>query len=65
MKTLFAVACLLLAATSLAVAQDMVRVAPELCKVILENESVRVIDVQVKPGDKVPMHSHPDNITYA
>lgn len=64
MKSLFALAILLLAVSLRAAAQDMVRVAPELCKVILENESVRVIDVRVKPGDVVPMHSHGNAVTY-
>ena len=46
------------------VGQDMAKVAPKNCRVLVDNERVRVIQVIMKPGDKVPMHSHPANITY-
>src|SRR5690242_9865287 len=46
-------------------AQDMVKVAPKNCKVLLDNDRVRVIRVVTKPGEKIEMHSHPANITYA
>jgi quercetin dioxygenase-like cupin family protein len=55
-------ACLLLAGA--ANAQDPVKVAPEMNKVLLNNDRVRVLDVVVKPGEKMPMHSHPDNVLY-
>ena len=45
-------------------AQDVVVVAPESHKVILENDQVRVLQVHVKPGEKVAMHSHPANVAY-
>jgi quercetin dioxygenase-like cupin family protein len=45
-------------------AQDPVKVAPSNYKVILENDDVRVIEVNYKPGDKTPTHSHPDNVAY-
>ena len=32
--------------------------APEHHQVILENESVRVLDVRIAPGDTVPAHQH-------
>lgn len=35
-----------------------------MCKVVLDNEHVRVIDYWVKPGGKLPMHSHPAAVTY-
>ena len=47
-----------------AVAQDAAKVAGDVCKVILENDQVRVLDFWVKPGQKVAMHSHPAAITY-
>jgi quercetin dioxygenase-like cupin family protein len=50
--------------SSKAVAQDPVKVAPEKCKVLLENDRVRVLDFWLKPGDKIPMHSHPAGVTY-
>lgn len=46
-------------------AQDMVKVAPKNCKVLLDNDHVRVIRVMAKPGEKLEMHSHPANIVYA
>ncbi len=46
-------------------AQDMVKVAPKNCKVLLENDRVRVVRVVAKPGEKLEMHSHPANIVYA
>jgi quercetin dioxygenase-like cupin family protein len=45
-------------------AEDIVKVAPDHCKVLLDNENVRVIEYTAKPGDKVGMHSHPDHIIY-
>ncbi len=31
-------------------------------KPILENEKVRVLKIQLKPGEKTPKHSHPDYV---
>ncbi len=45
-------------------AQDMVAVSPDLCKVRLDNEWVRVVEVRGKAGDKMPLHSHPAYLTY-
>jgi quercetin dioxygenase-like cupin family protein len=44
--------------------QDMVAVSPDLCKVRLDNEWVRVTEVRGKAGDKMPLHSHPAYLTY-
>ena len=55
---------LLFVAVGTAWAQDVVRVSPETHRVLLENAQVRVLDVQVKPGEKVAMHSHPAGILY-
>lgn len=46
-------------------AQDPVKVAPNNYKVAFENETVRVIEVTAKAGDKVASHSHPDHAVYA
>ena len=46
-------------------AQDMVKVAPKNCKVVLDNDRVRVIRVVLKPGEKLETHSHPANIVYS
>lgn len=47
------------------VEQDPVKVAPEIYKVLLENDRVRVLEVRLRPGKKSPMHSHPAYIIYA
>ena len=47
---------------SLTLAQDMAKVAPGMVKVVLDNDKVKVFDVQVKAGEKLPMHSHPSNL---
>lgn len=49
---------------SIAIADDAVTVAPGNYKVLVENERVRVLDVNVKPGETVPFHSHPDYAVY-
>ena len=37
---------------------DAVTVAPHLYTVVLENERVRVLEVNNKPGEFEPMHKH-------
>jgi len=56
---------LLVLAVPTARAQDIVKVAPEKCKVLLENDRVRVLQVVNPPGGKVGMHSHPPYVVYA
>ncbi len=46
-------------------AQDVMKVAPESHKVLLENDRVRVLEYRIKPGKKDATHSHPDYIVYA
>ena len=50
--------------TSISFAADPVKVGPNIYKVIFENEKIRVSEVTFKPGDKIPMHSHPDHFLY-
>ena len=45
-------------------AQDVVQVGGDSHKAILENPQVRVLAVKIKPGEKVPMHSHPASVSY-
>jgi len=52
-------------ASKRAYAQDPVKVAPKNVKVVFENDRVRVIEVRIKPGEKIPVHSHPANVTIA
>ena len=56
---------LLVLAMPILTAQDMVKVAPKNCKVLLDNDRVRVVRVVTKPGEKLGMHSHPANIVYS
>ncbi len=42
-------------------AQDVMKVGADTHSVLLENDNVRVLKVSIKPGGKVPMHSHPHN----
>lgn len=46
-------------------AQDAVSVAPDIYKVLLENNRVRVLDVRMRPGGKSAMHSHPAYVVCA
>ena len=55
----------LVAIATLALQQDPVKVAPETYKAILDNDFVRVLEVDVKVGAKVAQHSHPANVVYA
>jgi len=44
--------------------RDPLKVAKNAYKFIMENDSVRVLEVQLKPGDKAVMHYHPDHVVY-
>jgi quercetin dioxygenase-like cupin family protein len=46
-------------------AQDPVKVAPSIFRVLLENTRVRVLQEWLRPGEKEPMHSHPRAVRYA
>jgi quercetin dioxygenase-like cupin family protein len=63
MSTLFIFSMLFFVA-NIASAQDVAKVAPNNCKVLLENDRVRVVEIWIKPGEKLAMHSHPASVTY-
>lgn len=42
-------------------ATDPLKVAPNMYKLLFENERVRVMEVTFKPGEKIAEHSHPDH----
>ena len=46
-------------------AQDPAKVAPKQYKAIFNNDRVRVLEIRIKPGEKSPMHSHPDYLVYS
>ncbi len=49
----------------LAVAKHLTQAAPEVSKVLFENDKVRVVELNVKKGTKVGMHTHPAYFAYA
>lgn len=55
----------LLQGTSL-YAQDPMKTSPNVYKkILLENDKVRVMEVEFKPGTTSPWHSHPNHVIYA
>ena len=46
-------------------ADDATTVDPDHYKVLLDNERVRVLEFRGAAGNKTPMHSHPDYVTYS
>lgn len=61
--TLFATA-IVVGTGAFAFAQDPVKLSPKMYTVLLDNESVRVLEFRCKPGEKEPMHSHPALVAY-
>jgi beta-alanine degradation protein BauB len=41
--------------------QDVLKAASNAYGLLLENDKVRVMEVRLKPGQKAPMHDHPNN----
>ncbi len=46
-------------------AGDAVSIAPDIYKVALENDRVRVLEIKTEPGGSSTEHSHPDMVLYA
>lgn len=64
-KALKAIAFLVaLSAVRMAWADDPLKVAPDMYKLVFENERVRVMEVTFNPGQKIAKHSHPDHYIY-
>ena len=61
-RTVLPVVALVLLWSGSALAQDPVKVSPEVYKVVFENAHLRVLKVDVKPGAKTAMHSHPEGV---
>jgi beta-alanine degradation protein BauB len=51
--------------TSRALARHILTVAPNSAKVIFENDVVRVIEITMRKGQKIPMHSHNKGLSYS
>ncbi len=43
---------------------DPIEVSPDKYRVLLENEHVRVLEYQIKPGQKDAWHTHPPKVSY-
>ena len=43
---------------------DMTKIAPDKTKVLFENDRIRVLETRNKPGETIPMHSHPPRLVY-
>jgi quercetin dioxygenase-like cupin family protein len=57
---------LLLTLSTSANAQDPTKAASNVYKkVVLENDQVRVLQVEFAPGETAPWHQHPDHVVYA
>ena len=41
--------------------QDVMKAATNAYRLLMENKEVRVLDIILKPGEKTPMHNHPNN----
>src|SRR5437016_479631 len=65
MKNIVLFVSLSLVSLTAALAQDPVQVDPKHYKALFENDRVRVLDIHLKPGEKTPMHSHPDYVVYS
>jgi len=64
MKKLIPIVCISILSFGISFAQDPVKVDPAHYKVLFDNEQVRIMDVRHKPGEKTPMHSHPNHVIY-
>jgi hypothetical protein len=62
-RSLAFISCLSLA--TIAFAQDPVSTDGDKYKVIFENDCVRVLDYEDRPGDKTHQHKHPAFVLYS
>jgi len=46
-------------------AKHILRVSPKSAKVLFENDTVRVIEITMAKGQKIPMHSHNRGLSYS
>ena len=65
MKKFIPIICILIVALATAKAQDPAKVDPAHYKVLLNNGQVRILDIHRKPGEKSPVHSHPNHVVYS
>ncbi len=65
MKKLVPIVGMSILVVIVAKAQDPAKVDPKHYKVLFNNQYVRILDVDQKPGEKAPMHSHPKHAVYS
>lgn len=65
LSTLVLLVAISLVVAGTATAQDPLKVGPKIYKKLLENERVRMLEVNFAPGDSIGMHAHPDHAVYA
>ena len=65
MRRLTLLSLVMAALSTVALAQDPVKVDPAHYKVILDNASVRVLNITYPVGGKSTMHQHPESIAVA
>ncbi len=46
-------------------AKHILKVAPRFARVVFENDVVRVIEITMKSGQRMPMHSHNRGLSYS
>jgi quercetin dioxygenase-like cupin family protein len=67
-RKIYLVALLLMIATAFAArisfAADPLDTAPDMYKLIYENERVRILEVSFQVGEQIAEHSHPDHFVY-
>jgi len=65
MKKLIPIVCVSILSFGILFAQDPVKFDPPHYTVLLNNNQVRILDYHLKPGEKTPMHSHPNHVIYS
>jgi beta-alanine degradation protein BauB len=64
MKRALLLAASLLAPAAGFSADTLCQVVPRNCRILAEDDQVRVFEFTSKKGEKIPMHSHPKYIVY-
>ncbi len=45
--------------------KHILKAAPKSAKVVFENEMIRVIEITMRKGQRIPMHSHNKGLSYS
>lgn len=64
MKLLSAVVVCLVVALSAGAADDPLKAGPSIYQMKFENERVRALVAEFKPGASISLHRHPDHLAY-